>query len=97
MGVHPVTLSKWIKQDDIDRGVRPGVPTSESTELRRHKELHAAGLTEISTLGLAPPGRESTLNLQFSSSAIAEVMRYSRRMCSAPSEYRWSDRLISGR
>ena len=34
LGIHPVTLSKWIKQDGIDRGVRPGVPTSESTELR---------------------------------------------------------------
>lgn len=34
LGIHPVTLSKWIKQDDIDRGVRPGAPTSESTELR---------------------------------------------------------------
>lgn len=34
LGIHPVTLSKWVKQDGIDRGVRPGVPTSESTELR---------------------------------------------------------------
>lgn len=34
LSIHPVTLSNWIKQDDIDRGVRPGVPTSESTELR---------------------------------------------------------------
>lgn len=28
LGIHPVTLSKWLKQDDIDRGVRPGVPMS---------------------------------------------------------------------
>lgn len=34
LGIHTVTLSKWIKQDDIDRGARPGVPSSESTELR---------------------------------------------------------------
>jgi transposase-like protein len=34
LGIHPVTLSKWIKRDDIDRGARPGVPSSESTELR---------------------------------------------------------------
>src|SRR5690625_3336899 len=34
LGIHPVTLSKWLKQDDIDRGVRPGVPSSESAELR---------------------------------------------------------------
>jgi len=45
LGIHPVTLSKWLKQDDIDRGVRPGVPTSESTELqaarRRIHELES--------------------------------------------------------
>lgn len=34
LGIHPVTLSKWIKQDDNDRGERSGVPSSESTELR---------------------------------------------------------------
>ena len=43
LGIHPVTLSKWIKQDDIDRGERPGIPTSESAELlatrRRIREL----------------------------------------------------------
>lgn len=32
LGIHPVTLSKWIKQDDIDRGERPGVPTGESSD-----------------------------------------------------------------
>lgn len=34
LGIHPVTLSTWIRQDDIDNGRRPGVPTSESAELR---------------------------------------------------------------
>lgn len=34
LAIHPVTLSKWIKQDDIDRGERSGVPSSESIELR---------------------------------------------------------------
>lgn len=34
LGIHPVTLSTWVKQDDIDRGMRPGVPSSESTVLR---------------------------------------------------------------
>lgn len=34
LGIHPVTLSNWIRQDDVDNGRRPGVPTSESTELR---------------------------------------------------------------
>jgi transposase-like protein len=30
----PVTLSKWVKQDRIDRGEIPGVSTTESAELR---------------------------------------------------------------
>ncbi len=34
LGIHAVTLPKWIKQDDIDRRLRPGVPSSESPELR---------------------------------------------------------------
>ena len=34
LGIHPVTLSTWVRQDDIDNGLRPGVPSSESAELR---------------------------------------------------------------
>ncbi|GAA4157171.1 hypothetical protein GCM10023068_42340 [Leifsonia shinshuensis] len=30
-------LSNWIRQDDIDQGRRPGVPSSESAELRAAK------------------------------------------------------------
>ena len=37
LGIHPVTLSNWIRQDDVDLGRRPGVPTSESAELRSAK------------------------------------------------------------
>lgn len=33
-GVHPMTLSKWLRQAAIDQGARPGVTTSESGELR---------------------------------------------------------------
>ena len=45
LGIHPVTLSNWLRQDDIDHGRRQGVPTSESAELRsakrRIRELEA--------------------------------------------------------
>lgn len=45
LGIHPVTLSNWIRQDDIDNGRQPGVPSSESAELRtarrRIRELEA--------------------------------------------------------
>lgn len=34
LGIHPVTLSKRLRQDDIGNGRRPGTPSSESAELR---------------------------------------------------------------
>jgi len=33
-GVHPMTLSKWLRQSAIDDGDRPGVTRTESIELR---------------------------------------------------------------
>ena len=33
-GIHPMTLSKWIRQADIDDGVRPGRSSQESADLR---------------------------------------------------------------
>jgi transposase len=33
-GVHPITLSKWLRKADVEDGVRPGVAASESAELR---------------------------------------------------------------
>lgn len=33
-GVHPVTLSKWLRQADIEDGIKPGVTTSEAAEPR---------------------------------------------------------------
>ena len=46
LGIHPVTLSKWLRQDDIDNGRRPGTPSSESAELR-------AARRRIRELGIA--------------------------------------------
>lgn len=34
LGIHPVTLSNWLKQDDIDHGRPPGKTTAESAQLR---------------------------------------------------------------
>ena len=34
-GVHPMTLSKWMRQAAIDDGDRPGVSSTESAELRQ--------------------------------------------------------------
>jgi len=33
-GVHPVTLSKWLRQADIDDGIKPGVTRDGAGELR---------------------------------------------------------------
>ncbi|MFF2166675.1 transposase [Streptomyces sp. NPDC058175] len=34
LGIHPVTLSKWLRQDDIDNGVKPGTTSQDNAELR---------------------------------------------------------------
>lgn len=33
-GVHPITLSKWMRQADVDDGAEQGRTTSEAAELR---------------------------------------------------------------
>ncbi|WP_342214839.1 N-6 DNA methylase [Nocardia abscessus] len=33
-GVHPMTLSKWMRRADIDDGAKPGTTSSEAAELR---------------------------------------------------------------
>jgi len=33
-GVHVMTLSKWMRQADVDAGVKPGTTSSDNTELR---------------------------------------------------------------
>ena len=33
-GVHPMTLTKWMRQADVDKGAKPGRSTSDSAELR---------------------------------------------------------------
>lgn len=36
-GIHPMTLSKWLRQVDVDDGDRPGTTTAESAENRELK------------------------------------------------------------
>lgn len=33
-GVHPMTLSKWLRRADVDEGTGPGTTTTEQAELR---------------------------------------------------------------
>ena len=37
-GIHPMTLSKWLRQAAIDDGDRPGTTTTESAELREARK-----------------------------------------------------------
>ncbi len=37
-GVHPMTLFKWLRQADVDAGVKPGVSGGESAELREARK-----------------------------------------------------------
>jgi len=37
-GVHPITLSKWLRRADVDEGLKPGTTTSESAELREARQ-----------------------------------------------------------
>lgn len=38
VGIHPMTLSKWLRRAAIDDGDRPGTTTAESAELREAKK-----------------------------------------------------------
>jgi transposase len=33
-GIHPITLSKWLRQADIEDGTKPGVTSEQAAELR---------------------------------------------------------------
>ncbi|OIJ79823.1 transposase [Cutibacterium avidum] len=35
------TLRRWVRQDEIDQGQRPGVTSEESAEIKRLKREHA--------------------------------------------------------
>uniref|UniRef100_UPI0013E2F6BF transposase n=1 Tax=Actinacidiphila soli TaxID=2487275 RepID=UPI0013E2F6BF len=35
------TLCKWVRQDQVDAGARPGVSTEESAEMKRLKKENA--------------------------------------------------------
>lgn len=37
-GVHPMTLFKWLRQADVEDGVKPGATSGESAELREARK-----------------------------------------------------------
>ena len=36
-GIHPMTLTKWMRKADVEAGIKPGTTASESKELREAK------------------------------------------------------------
>lgn len=50
LGIHPVTVSKWVRQDEIDRGVRPGTPSTESVQLRAARRRIAELESELAII-----------------------------------------------
>ncbi|WP_085997865.1 IS3 family transposase [Nocardia jiangxiensis] len=50
LGIHPVTLSKWLRQDDIDHGLRPGKPSAESAESRAARRRLGELETELAII-----------------------------------------------
>jgi transposase len=37
-GVHPITLSKWLRKADVEEGVKPGVTSAEQAENRELRQ-----------------------------------------------------------
>lgn len=67
-GIHPITLSKWLKQADIEDGIKPGVTSDQAAELRELRRRNRRLEQEVEVLRRAAaylsqahlPGKGST-------------------------------------
>ncbi len=67
-GIHPMTLTKWMRRADIDEGNKPGTTRSESDELRELRRRNRLLEQENEVLRRAAaylsqanlPGKDST-------------------------------------
>lgn len=67
-GIHPITLSKWLKQADIEDGIKPGVTADQAAELRELRRRNRRLEQEVEVLRRAAaylsqahlPGKGST-------------------------------------
>lgn len=50
LGIHPVTLTKWLRQADIDHGLRAGKFSAESAELRAARRRIRELETELTVI-----------------------------------------------
>ena len=67
-GIHPITLSKWLRQADIEDGIKPGVTGDQAAELRELRRRNRRLEQEVEVLRRAAaylsqahlPGKGST-------------------------------------
>lgn len=49
-GIHPTTLTKWLRQDRIDAGERPGASSAELAELHQLRRRNRLLKQEVEAL-----------------------------------------------
>jgi transposase-like protein len=67
-GIHPMTLSKWLRADDVEAGIKPGLTSDQAQEVRDLKRRNRLLEQEVEVLRRAAaylsqaslPGKGST-------------------------------------
>ena len=67
-GIHPMTLSKWLRADDVEAGIKPGVTSEQVQQIRDLKRRNRLLEQEVEVLRRAAaylsqaslPGKGST-------------------------------------
>jgi transposase-like protein len=78
LGIHLVTLSKWLRQDDIDNERRPGRVSEESAELRAARRRIRELQTELEIVRKRTPTTPRQLRREGLTGLIREVHVASR-------------------
>ncbi|MCO5311825.1 MAG: hypothetical protein M9952_02685 [Microthrixaceae bacterium] len=76
-GIHPMTLSKWLRRAAVGDGDRPGVTTTESAELRKRVrllEIENEVLRRVSRPGEGPKTMMYPLGSEFAAHGVPVVV-----------------------
>ena len=105
-GIHPMTLSKWMRQAAIEDGDRPGVTTAESAENREMKqadpsaragERGAASSGRVSRAGEPPKRLMYPLVRELAADGIPVVVSCRVLDLARQPYYRWLDDAVHRR